>query len=442
MAQKAADSDIRMMIATQVAYLDGDEGMTVEQLVQQTINRYEGKSGLSEREQSQLKTAQYIQFKIAKHQVEDCGQWIIRSVDNDNSATGFYGCLIDTRDGEAIVGFRGSESFDTQQVVNDWVMADVGLLNNVETLQQQRAREYTQAVYKRFGDQYANYSFSGHSLGGNLAEHATITAPDGMPIHRCTNYDGPGYSEEYIGAHRADIARRAQYVDHYQYSSVGALLHRLPGTNYRVIDAHNSEAGNPIQASLERHDTKNIDFAPDGSVQPGLRDPLAAVLGPLSVGIESGNIFLWLTCPQLAMLMMIANTEIAIIQELIDTARTLAESIQGIMQTLKQAISNWFSSMFCAHLTGEFEINQSFMEAIASEWERLAQKYQRISDRLFSLANRLRYYSISGNYYKSRIRSMGNTMALYARKAYALARAVRACTSYIVQSDAKAAAAY
>lgn len=42
MSQKTADSDVRMMIATQVAYLDGDKGMSVGDLVKRTISNYGG----------------------------------------------------------------------------------------------------------------------------------------------------------------------------------------------------------------------------------------------------------------------------------------------------------------------------------------------------------------------------------------------------------------
>ena len=161
MSQKTADSDVRMMIATQVAYLDGDKGMSVGDLVKRTISNYGGQSNLSEREQAQLDTAQYIQSKIQEYDLYDCNRWVIKEVADDNARSGFYGCLIDTRDGEAIVGFRGSESFDTGQIINDWGRADLGLLNAVETTQQQRAEEFTQFINNRYGDFYHHYNFAG-----------------------------------------------------------------------------------------------------------------------------------------------------------------------------------------------------------------------------------------------------------------------------------------
>ena len=85
MSQKTADSDVRMMIATQVAYLDGDKGMSVGDLVKRTISNYGGQSNLSEREQAQLDTAQYIQSKIQEYDLYDCNRWVIKEVADDNA---------------------------------------------------------------------------------------------------------------------------------------------------------------------------------------------------------------------------------------------------------------------------------------------------------------------------------------------------------------------
>ena len=112
MGRKAADSDIRMMIATQVSYLDGKPGVMAGDLVARTIAAYAEEDNLPERERKQLETARYVQSQIEKHRLNDCCRWVIREIDDDNTKSGFYGCLIDTRDGGSIVGMRGSESFD------------------------------------------------------------------------------------------------------------------------------------------------------------------------------------------------------------------------------------------------------------------------------------------------------------------------------------------
>jgi len=440
MGAKAADSDIRMLIATQVAYLNGDEDMRVGELVDRIISNYGGRSNLSKQQQAQLDTAQYIQAKIKENNLYECNHWVIKSVSDDSSGSGFYGCLIDTNDGEAILGFRGSESYDMNQTVKDWGQADLGLLNNESTTQQQRSAEaYTRYINKRFGDQYENFSFTGHSLGGNLAEHATITAPEGMPVNRCLSLDGPGYSDEYIKTYQDAIAARGKYVDHYQYSWVGTLLNPLPGTKYQTIDAHNDAEHIWPFSYFWRHDTKNIDFDENGNARPGSRDSLSLAAGPFSRGIENGPpAWLWVVSPQLALLMTISQNGVEMLSEMAEQAQNLLTSIQTTIQSIRNAVGNWFRSMFGVALTGEFELNTGYVNAVGEGLNSTARQFRNISDEIYDISRRLRYNSITGSYYKSRLRSISSKVGRDATKAAALSDAVRSCVQYSLSSDSKA----
>lgn len=438
---KASESDIRMMIATQVAYLDATPGAKVSDVISRTISRYEGRSDLSAMEKSQLEYAQNLQSTIEKNHLYDCNYWIVKEVSDDNQQSGFYGCLIDTRDGDAIVGFRGSETMaDPNQLVKDWAIADFGLLNNADTTrQQQLAQEFTRQVNEHYGNQYEAFSFSGHSLGGNLAEHATVTAPDGMSIRRCTNYDGPGYSDEYIQRYADQIARRGQYIDHYQYSVVGSLLNRLPGTNYQTIAAHNGD-GIPPFSLISRHDTACIEFDGYGNVQNGGQDPLAAVMGAASRGIENGPpAWLWFVAPQFAVLWSMAEAGPELLASLKQQTEQFVTSIKNTLQSLKQTITNWFRSMFGVALTGEFELNVSYINALADDMDEVSRKLGRISGDISNIASKLRYNSITGSLVKSKLWSLSNKVDNDKKKVSAIADAVRSCTQYAVQSDTQVA---
>lgn len=440
---KTADSDVKMMIASQVAYLDGDEGMTVGELVDRIISNYEGHDPLTKQQESQLNTARTIQEQLDQYDIHECERWVIKAVDDQNKEYGFYGCLIDTRDGEAILGFRGSENFDSGQVVHDWLEADFGLLNNPETKQQQLAAEFTQRVNEEYGNYYNNYNFAGHSLGGNLAEHATITAPDGMPINRCVSYDGPGYSDEYIAAHGSQIKKRGQYIDHYQYSVVGALLTPLPGTNYRTIDANDPENEEGLGKYFGRHSMKNIQFDRDGNVKDGEQDWLAQIGGPLSKDAEHGaSILLWMTFPQLALLWSLADAGYTLWLGLKDKIGNAFESIGQALQDLKKSFVNWYRSMFGVALTGEYELSVSTVNSLGGSLDDVAKKLKRISGEISDIAQELRYNSLSGSYYKSRIRSLSSTVTRDGTKAEAMADAARDCVQITVSDDNKAAQSY
>ena len=146
------------------------------------------------------------------------------SIDGSN---GFYAVMIETGEGQAMVGFRGSESFETWQTEEDWFIADVGLLNSTETKEQQAAREYMAYLQNTYGSKYTEWYTTGHSLGGNLAEHAAITAPEDMNIVHSWSLDGPGVSNEYLDYWSNEIAFRLDVLTHYQWSWVGGLLNRF-----------------------------------------------------------------------------------------------------------------------------------------------------------------------------------------------------------------------
>lgn len=441
MGQRAADSDIRMMIATQVAYLDGDENMSVGELIHRIISNYAGCVDLSEKQKAQLETAGYIKSQIEEHDLQDCYRWIIQAVCDENAKTGFYGCLIDTRDGEAILGFRGSEMIGNQGS-KDWIETNLALLNGISTRQHRSTEEFTRYIYDRYGDAYHHYNFTGHSLGGNLAEHAAITAPDGMPIHRCMNLDGPGYSDEYIFFHGPDILRNGQYIDHYQYSLVGSLLFPLPGTRYRTIRAHNDKESELLSSLIWRHHTRNIEFDENGNVQQGESDFLSDVLAGISSRLTKSVELFCTFCPEFAARYHILLHEVEILLEIKKQAEHLVESVQTELQTLQQNIENWFRNMSGVTLTGEYEININYVTGLGNGMEDVARKLARISRDISEISDKLHYHSLSGSYYKSRLKNIDGSVNRNSRKALALGEAACNCAQYCAGSDAQVAQIY
>ena len=326
-------SDSEMMMATQIAYLDFDnsQNRSVGDVVNEIIMKYGmldssgnpvygddgnimlkdtyANAGNSKVLTKQLQVVSNIKkLGDGTNGLSGWEDWKVVDVCNDQTDTGYYGMLIDTGDGNAIIGCRGSESYNLQQIINDWVVADVGLLNNDLTTQQARSEKYMEELWYQYGDKYDSFSVTGHSLGGNLAEHMTITAPAAMRsrIDHAVSFDGPGFSKEYIDAHREDIAKASDRISRYQWSWVASLLLPLPGVKDTIIKAHDDENVfvsftdshmNPggellsvimsrIKAMFFRHDTHNVEFDENGSVMAGDESALAAVLGPVSIYIE------------------------------------------------------------------------------------------------------------------------------------------------------------
>ena len=104
---------------------------------------------LSEYEQMRLEEAKAFIKEIKN---SEYAQWEIVEVKDDNADSGFYGCMIDCGDGQAIFGFRGSESNTTHQTRQDWINADVALFNNILTRQQKVAQNFVKDMNKKYGD--------------------------------------------------------------------------------------------------------------------------------------------------------------------------------------------------------------------------------------------------------------------------------------------------
>ncbi len=222
---------------------------------------------------------------------DNIGDWKIMDIRDTNNENGFFGCVIDTGDGNAIVAFRGSESMmDLNQLQNDWLDADLGLLNSTLTAQQQEAYNFMKQIAESdYIDNYDSLAMTGHSLGGNLAQHATIISEDpniGLSdkIDQCVNFDGPGFSQEYIEKYGDWIEEVNDKMTHYRWSPVGGLLFELPGvprTPLKVKDK--SDAGYYI---IGKHATSSIEFNEDGSAKRGEPTIWDVMTSEFSQGIE------------------------------------------------------------------------------------------------------------------------------------------------------------
>lgn len=219
---------------------------------------------------------------------EQLDNWSISAVCDNNSKTGFYGCVIEDGNGNAAIAFRGSESAENpSNLIHDWIQSDFGLLNSVQTTQQQEVDRFLRDN-RDLLNSYDSLSVTGHSLGGNLAEYATIVSDRyGLDnkIESCISFDGPGFSDEFIRLHSAEINNVSGVMNHYRWSVVGGLLFDLPGVSYTTCALADKE-DDPYN-SFTRHDTKYLAFDENGNVISGERDGLSKIMYPVSQLIET-----------------------------------------------------------------------------------------------------------------------------------------------------------
>ena len=233
--------------------------------------------------------------------------WKIVSIHDTNAQNGFYACIVETSPGNAVVCFRGTEGlldFGALQNEYDMVGADLGLLNSVCTNQQAEVERFL-AANKDLLSKYDNITMTGHSLGGNLAEYATIMSYKyglDKKIKQCASLDGPGFSDEFIKTNREHILAMSGVMKHYKWSLISGMLLDLPGVEYETVRV--STKGKPIENianlisptlfqmffSFVRHDTKYLEYDENDNFVHGNRDILSLIVEPLTKIIDLSNI--------------------------------------------------------------------------------------------------------------------------------------------------------
>lgn len=405
-------SDSEMLLATQISYFDCDntKGRNVGAIVNERIkqygyidenNNYIMNSNLSKYEQKQFEVLSCIRECINRDPSlqEKMNNWTIVDVCNDNNNTGYYGCVIDTGDGNAIIGSRGSESFNTKQKISDWIEADVGLLDSTETLQQAKAQEYMEQIYYKYGNKYDSFSLTGHSLGGNLAEHMAITAPAEMveKINHVISFDGPGFSDEYIERYKDKINKTSNKMVRYQWSLVSSLLNPLPGVKDLYISARNDPTRTGLTSVVYRHDTRNIYLDENGSVIASTDvDLLSKLLGPISKKIENTNIIIaGLGFPNLGILGILSND--------LKLLRFTVDVFNSIKKKVKSAAKNLYYNSIVADSSGEYFVDTAAIMVAQDEIKRIVDNLRKKNDDIDNARRNLQYWSELGGMYRSRI---------------------------------------
>ena len=211
---------------------------------------------------------------------EEALNWKIIDIHDRNKENGFYGCVIETDDNNAIVGFRGSEGIkDYEGLVNDWIKNDFGLFKNKCTEQQKETERFLDSLAKDGTlDKYSSIYVTGHSLGGNLSSHFVVASAIGEhrkkifdKIAKCVSFDGPGVSKEYLEYYKEGIEKAGEKIKHFRWSLVGCLLNDIPGQQNEDLTTNEKILEDMKLASFEKHTTKSIMFSKTGKA---IRGPL------------------------------------------------------------------------------------------------------------------------------------------------------------------------
>lgn len=407
-------SEAEKLLASQIAYLNinpgpGGHPVNIYEWIkqQEAILSHSDAPGASDQLGAIRAIREIIDDPGSGITWEEFSKWTVVDSCDHNNTTGMYASLIDPGDGSAIIGFRGTENYSPEQVRHDVSEADLMLLNNELTGQQADAEAYTRYIYEKYGDQYEYYDTSGHSLGGNLAEHSYITAPDGMSMGEASNIDGPGYSEEYILTHWSQIQERADGVYHYGASTVGVLLFILPGTHYAYIE---SEGEN-----FDKHMAGNI-VLEDGKFKLTSIEELGPVAGILSVISKTAE----LTTTQLFTVVAAALISIAVagVTALQNAGEWLADKINDLLSA-----------------KAEFSVNLPALYDTADSFSRSSHEERSIAREVRNVANNLQYFSESAFFFRNELQIIAALIENDAGSSGAMADALRGCAENYARTD-------
>lgn len=413
-------SDDQMIIASQIAYYDFDINAvnagtyTIKELLEMELES--GHPSDSEKAQ------RILDLIHASPRTEECGNWVIRSVRNDQHGSGMYACLLDMGDGQAMVAFRGSESDTLENVVKDWIVSDVGLLNSVLTPQQIAAEKYIQDIYQQYGDEFNSFNLTGHSLGGNLAEHATIMAPDGMKekINRCVNLDGPGYSNIYLETHADNIEKSKHLIHHFQWSWCGSLMNPIPGGDYRTVYANIPEDGGIIKKYLWKHDTKNVTvFDKDGNILPDRRDIFTNMISRFSQSLD----------------MSLFSMFSLMVPGMMNSLDRLRDNFESLWRQWEDYRNSW-------NMDSQFEVSWNRVGLEMEAIETISTKLQVYGEAVANVQKELPFRSAITGYVKYRLWNEAVKIQNYSDKVRKYAEAGEYCARQYQMSEGQIAANY
>lgn len=213
---------------SQIVYLDSapvkaKSNMRVGDMVQYYLEDPAGKFYLLARFGA-IKSEYKLWLEFLTYGIDDIANFRIDRVWDRNTPeeSGLYASGYRSPAGEWVVAFRGSEMLGNNKYKNDYA-TDFSLGYATETPQQADTQTYMNRFFSNRGERYY---LTGHSLGGNLALHAAVTARDKDNVTACYAFNAPGFNSEYIRGNADAIALVSPKMTSYQnqYDIVSSLL--------------------------------------------------------------------------------------------------------------------------------------------------------------------------------------------------------------------------
>lgn len=260
--------------------------------VKQLIDYYRTEEGSAKLQEQFSSPSDYQSWKkfldsfATSEDMQKYGDWKITNVewDNEKDGSGFVAYTFEPEEGQAVVSFRGSEAMNDPKYRNDWHNNSTTVYSE-QARQQRKAEEYMKKYMSQ--DKYKMITLTGHSLGGNLALYATITADSNLKdkISYTSTYNAPGFNQHFIDEHKAEIAVMSQKIQEFQnkYDFVSLILFNV--TNPIIIDT----TGEKNTLNMANHGLDVLEIGSDGMLkrsEPQVKDVIPQVISDFTQRLQ------------------------------------------------------------------------------------------------------------------------------------------------------------
>ena len=159
---------------------------------------------------------------------------------DDKKGTGFAAIAIKDPNNNVTVATRGTEGFSLDYDSRKDVDADLQLALMLSTNQQEEMEKFMRNLEK---NNYDGYYFTGHSLGGNLANYGAITLKPIEKVKGVVTFNAPGFNEAFHAKYMEEIATIYHRINNYQneYDYVSSILY-VPGP-VTIVESSKKEDG-------------------------------------------------------------------------------------------------------------------------------------------------------------------------------------------------------
>ena len=197
-----AFTEVEMAILSRCAYLELDkkcEGQSLHAFLTDKENKKELLNKLGGEYKSALNDL------IEKTEGKD---YTIVKAQDDANKTGFAAFAVKDPGNGVTVACRGTEFNTAEDIV-----ADFQLAYEMQSLQQEKMDAFVNSLEKQG---YDSYSFTGHSLGGNLAMYGAMSLDNPSTLDTSVTFNAPGFNAGFLSQNKARIDRIEDRMTNFQ----------------------------------------------------------------------------------------------------------------------------------------------------------------------------------------------------------------------------------